>query len=210
MGAQWAHSGHSMGSGSILDIQGGGRACPVRGLGMCVSVCASTARSSAPSTPVPPPAPPMATGITARLMGSHLTSWERAKCTWSRLVPGCVPAGSTGTQSSWYIIRWWEDLSPGVWQFRDARLGLDRAHQSACPPASHHYNLAPLGASGFSVCNSKSKCFLGFYYTPGGLPSHFKALFQLALTARQSLLSPCYSWSNLGLGKLVSHPRPHN
>lgn len=51
---------------------------------VCVSVCASEAHSSAPCTPVPPPALPMETGITAHLMGSRLTSWEPAKCTWSR------------------------------------------------------------------------------------------------------------------------------
>lgn len=134
-----AHSGRSMGSGSILDIQGGGRACPVRGLGTCVSVCASTARSSAPSTRVPPPAPPMATGITARLMGSHLTSWERAKCTWSRLVPGCVPAGSTGTQSSWYIIRWVGGSKPWCVAILRRKIGAGQS-----PPVCLSSCLSPL------------------------------------------------------------------
>ena len=132
------HSGYSMGSGPTVGAQGGGGAHPVRGLGACVSACASAARSSAPSTPVPPPAQPMVTGITARLMGSHLTSWGRAKCTWSRWAPAYVcTVGSMGPQSSWCIIGWLgrEDLSPGVWQFRaskrcwGARSGLDRAHQ---------------------------------------------------------------------------------
>lgn len=75
---------HSIGHGSVMSIQVWGGCALRAGLGLCVSVCASGAHSSAPSTLAPPPALPMATGITAHLMGSRLTSWGHAKCTWSR------------------------------------------------------------------------------------------------------------------------------